>query len=54
VQQSVTYTAGDGRIYTAFQVSVEERPDQCLLEAETVLSTLTSVPESQATPIATP
>jgi hypothetical protein len=54
VKQAVTYTAGDGRIFTAFQVSVEDRPDQCLLEAETVLGTLTSVPISQATPIATP
>ena len=54
IKQFVTYTAGDGRIYTAFQVSLDERPDQCLLEAETVLSTLTSVPISQATPITTP
>jgi hypothetical protein len=54
VHQFATYTAGDGRIYTAFQVSVDDRPDQCILEAETVLSTLTSVQVSQATPIATP
>jgi hypothetical protein len=54
VKQFVTYAAGDGRIYTAFQVSLDERPDQCLLEAETVLSTLTSVSVSDATPIATP
>lgn len=54
VKQSVTYTAGDGRIFTAFQVSVQDRPDQCLLEAETVLGTLISVPVSEATPIATP
>jgi hypothetical protein len=54
VKQSVTYAAGDGRIFTAFQVSVEDRPDQCLLEAETVLGTLTSVQVSDATPIATP
>ena len=54
VEQSVTYTGGDGRVLTAFQVSVEERPDQCLLEAETVLGTLTSVPISQATPLSTP
>jgi hypothetical protein len=54
VKQFVTYTAGDGRIYTSFQVSLDERPDQCLLEAETLLSTLKSVPLSQATPIATP
>ncbi len=54
IAQSVTYTGGDGRILTAFQVSLEERPDQCLLEAEAVLGTLTSVPISQATPISTP
>ena len=54
VKQAATYTAGDGRILTAFQVSVEDRPDQCLLEAETVLGTLTSVPISEATPIAAP
>jgi hypothetical protein len=54
VRKFVTYAAGDGRVYTAFQVSLDERPDQCLLEAETVLSTLTSVPVSEATPIATP
>jgi hypothetical protein len=54
VKQAAIYTAGDGRIFTAFQVSVEDRPDQCLLEAETVLGTLTSVAISEATPIATP
>jgi hypothetical protein len=54
VKQSATYSGGDGRIYTAFQVAVEDRPDQCLLEAETVLGTLTSIPVSEATPIATP
>ncbi len=54
IAQSVTYTGGDGRILTAFQVSLEERPDQCLLEAEAVLGTLTSIPISQAIPISTP
>ncbi len=54
VKQSVMYTGGDGRVLTQFQVSLDERPDQCLLEAETVLGTLTSVPISQATPISTP
>jgi hypothetical protein len=53
-RQAVTYAAGDGRIYTAFQVSVEDRADQCLSEAEMVLGTLTSVPLSEATPISTP
>lgn len=54
VKQSATYTAGDGRIFTAFQVAVQDRPDQCFPEAENVLGTLTSVPISEATPIATP
>jgi hypothetical protein len=53
-RQSVSYTGGDGRILTAFQVSLDERPDQCLLEAETVFGTLTSVPVAAATPISTP
>ncbi len=54
VKQSVTYSAGDGRVYTAFQVAVQDRPDQCLLEAEAVLGTLSSIPTSEATPITTP
>lgn len=54
IKQFVTYSAGDGHIFTAFQVSLEDRPDQCLLEAETVLATLTSIPITEATPIATP
>lgn len=54
VRQSVSYTGGDGRILTAFQVALDERPDQCLLEAEAVLGTLSSVPVAAATPISTP
>ncbi len=54
VRQSVIYAGGDGRIYTAFQLALEDRPDQCTQEAEVVLGTLTSVPISEATPIATP
>jgi hypothetical protein len=46
----VTYTGGDGRIITGFEVSFDEQVDQCLAEAVNVLSTLTSVPVSQATP----
>jgi hypothetical protein len=46
----VTYTGGDGTIITAFQVSFEQLADECLLDAETVLATLRSVPVSQATP----
>jgi hypothetical protein len=53
-KQFVTYSAGDGRIFTAFQLTLQDRPDQCILEAETVLGTLASVPVSEATPISTP
>jgi hypothetical protein len=54
VRQSVTYVGGDGRIYTAFQLSLPDSADQCTQAAEAVLGTLTSVPVSQATPVATP
>ncbi len=50
VKKFVTYTGGDGRIVTAFQVSFEEQADQCLADAETVLTTLRSVASFQATP----
>ena len=50
VLKFVTYTGGDGTIITGFQVSFEELVDECLLDAETVLATLKSVPVSQATP----
>ncbi len=50
VKKFVTYTGGDGRIFTAFQVSFEEQADQCLADAETVLTTLQSVPSFRATP----
>jgi hypothetical protein len=50
VKKFVTYTGGDGKIITGFQVSFEEQVDECLADAVTVLSTLKSVPVSQATP----
>jgi len=50
VKKFVTYTGGDGKIVTAFQVSFEEQADECLADAQTVLTTLRSVPASQATP----
>jgi hypothetical protein len=50
VKKFVTYTGGDGTIMTAFEVSFEEQSDACLANAVTVLSTLRSVPVSQATP----
>ena len=46
----VTYTGGNGTIITGFQVSFEEQPDQCRAYAFAVLSTLTSIPASRATP----
>jgi hypothetical protein len=46
----VTYTGGDGTIISGFEATFEEQVDECLADAVTVLSTLTSVPVSQATP----
>lgn len=50
VKKFVTYTGGDGRIVTAFEVVFDEQSEECLADAVTVLSTLTSVPVSRATP----
>lgn len=50
VLKFVTYTGGDGTIITGFEVNFQEQADECLVEAVTVISTLTSVPVSQATP----
>lgn len=50
VLKFVTYTGGNGIIVTGFQVDFAENGDQCLDDALTLLSTLTSVPVSQATP----
>ena len=50
VKKFVTYTGGDGTIVTAFEVSFLDQGDACLADAVTVLSTLRSVPVSQATP----
>ena len=50
VKKFVTYTGGDGTIITAFQVVFEEQVDECLADAETVITTLRSVPSSLATP----
>jgi len=50
IKKFVTYTGGDGRIITAFQVLFQTQMDACLADAVTVLSTLTSVSDSQATP----
>jgi hypothetical protein len=50
VKKFVTYTGGDGTIVTAFEVLFLEQSDACLADAVTVLSTLRSVPNTQATP----
>ncbi|MEO8354822.1 MAG: hypothetical protein ABI621_02815 [Chloroflexota bacterium] len=50
VKKFVTYTGGDGNIITAFEVSFQDESDACLADAVTVLTTLRSVPNSQATP----
>ena len=54
VKQFVTYTGGDGNIYTAFEVLFQDLADQCLTDAETVLAELKSVADFLATPVATP
>ena len=50
VKKFATFTGGDRRIITAFQVSFMEESDACLADAVAVLSTLRSIPVSQATP----
>lgn len=54
LKKFVTYTGGDGNIITAFEVSFVEESEACIAEAVIVLTTLRSVPASQATPTATP
>lgn len=51
VRQFVTFQATDKIIFTGFQVNFVDEIDACLIDAEAVLATLTSIPESQATPI---
>jgi hypothetical protein len=50
VKKFVTYTGGDGKVITGFEVSFEEQADQCIADAVTVITTLRSVPSSIATP----
>jgi len=52
-KQFVTYSGGDGIIYTGFLLNFEENPDECISDAEDVLVTLTSVAEVSATPLPT-
>lgn len=54
VKKFVTYTGGDGNIITAFEVSFVEESEACIADSVIVLTTLRSVPASQATPTATP
>lgn len=50
VTKFVTYTGGDGTVITGFVVDFVEEAETCLAAAVGVLSTLTSVPVSRATP----
>jgi hypothetical protein len=50
VLKFVTYTGGDGRIITGFEVTFDEEVEACRADAVDVLSTLASVPVSRATP----
>ena len=50
VKKFVTYTGGDGTVITGFVVDFTEDAETCLAAAVGVLSTLTSVPVSRATP----
>ena len=50
VKKFVTYIGGDKIVFTGFEVVFEEQADQCLADAETVLSTLQSISVSLATP----
>lgn len=50
VKKFVTYTGGDGTIITAFQVVFEDQADECIADAENVITTLRSIPVSLATP----
>jgi hypothetical protein len=51
VRQFITYQATDNVIFTSFQLNFTDRIDDCIAAAETVLGTLTSVPQAQATPV---
>ncbi len=50
VLKFLTYTGSDKIVTTGFEVDFKEQMDQCLADAVTVLSTLTAIPVSQATP----
>ena len=54
VLKFITFTGGNANIITGFQLDFEEQTDECRADAVAVLSTLTSVRASQATPTLTP
>ena len=54
VLKFVTYTGGNETIITGFQVNLEDSPEECRTDAVRVISTLQSIPASQATPTPTP
>jgi len=54
VLKFITFTGGNANIITGFQLDFEEQSEECRADAVAVLSTLTSVRASQATPTLTP
>ena len=50
MKKFVTYTGGNGTIITGFEVSFDGRVDECIADAEAVITTLQSIPSSRATP----
>ncbi|MEW5938042.1 MAG: hypothetical protein AB1750_00150 [Chloroflexota bacterium] len=51
VRQFITYQATDNVIFTSFRLDFVDRVDDCIADAEVALGTLTSVPQSEATPV---
>ena len=50
VKKFVTYTGGDDKVITGFEVSFKDQADECIAAAVTVVTTLQSIPSSRATP----
>jgi hypothetical protein len=50
VKKFVTYTGGDDKVITGFEVSFKDQAEECIADAVTVVTTLQSIPSSRATP----
>ncbi len=50
VKKFVTYTGGDDKVITGFEVSFTDQADECIADSVTVVTTLQSIPSSRATP----